>query len=207
MKKRLWLAMGSGVLATVIGMGATLALFSDAKQSNQNFVGGRLCIDAHRNDGEAIPGPMFYVTAAQGTTPDGVPGMYPTGLWAPGDSHHRTLTVTNPTSCSSMDAWLDSVQASLHPGSDADLATKLYVQVFTPQVGPEVKVAEGWLSDFLAAPVLLRYPGGGRVPLVRSANRHVKFNVLFDLTADNSFQGKELVVDFTIHAVQKKNNP
>lgn len=207
MKNKLWLAMGSGVLATTIGVGATLALFWDTKQTSQNFVGGRLCIDAHRNDGEAIPGPMFYITAAQGATTNGTPGSYPTGLWAPGDSNQRTLTVANPPSCSSMHAWLDSVQASLQPGGYTDMASKLYVEVTTPQVGTDVKVAEGWLTDFLSAPVLLRYPGGGRVPLYLSANRHVKFRVLFDLSADNSFQGKELVVDFTVHAVQMKNNP
>ncbi|MFZ5815197.1 MAG: hypothetical protein ACOY93_07825 [Bacillota bacterium] len=207
MKKKLWLAIGSGLLAATLGLGATLALFSDAETGAQDWTAGRLCIDAQRNDGEAVPGPMFYVTAEQGETPDGIPGMFPTGLWAPGDSHQRTLTVSNPPSCSSMHAWLDALEASLQPGSDAMLADKLYVEVTTPQVGTEVKVAEGWLSDFLGGAVPLRYPDGSRIPLYLGSNRHVKFLVTFDLTADNSYQGTELVVDFTVHAVQMNNNP
>lgn len=207
MKNRLWLAMGSGLTAAVIGLAGTLALFSDAQNSDATWTAGRLCIDAQRNDGEAVPGPMFYITAEQGETPGGIPGQYPTGLWAPGDSHQRTLTVSNPTICSSMHAWLDTVQASLQPGSDAMLADKLYVEVTTPQLGSEVIVAEGWLSQFLSGPVLLRYPNGNRIPLYLSSNRHVKFRVTFDLTADNSYQGTELVVDFTINAVQMNNNP
>ncbi|MFZ5822977.1 MAG: TasA family protein [Bacillota bacterium] len=207
MKKKLWLAMGSGLFATLIGLGGTLALFSDAETSDATFVAGTLCIDAQRNDGEAIPGPMFYVTPEQGETPGGVPGQFPTGLWAPGDSHQRTLTVFNPTSCSTMDAWLDSVQASLQPGSDAMLADKLYVEVTTPQLGSDVQVAEGWLSDFLSGPVLLRYPDGSRIPLWLGSNRHIQFKVIFDITADNSYQDTTLVVDFTVNAEQKTNNP
>lgn len=207
MKKKLWLAMGSVLTAATVGLGGTLALFSDAAPSSVDFVAGRLCIDAQRNDGEAIPGPMFYVTPSQGESPGGVPGQYPTGLWAPGDSHQRTLTVSNPTSCSSMHAWLDTLQASLQPGSDAMLADKLYVTVTTPQLGTEVTVAEGWLSDFLTGPVLLRYPDGSRVPLYLTSNRHMKFHVNFDVTADNSYQGTNLVVDFTVNAEQMPNNP
>lgn len=207
MKQKLWLAMGSALFAATIGLGGTLALFSDAADADVDFMAGRLCLDVHRNDGEAVPGPMFYITPEQGETPDGVPGMFPTGLWAPGDSHQRTLTVSNPTSCSSMHAWVDSVQASLQPGSDAMLAERLWVEITTPQVGTEVKVAEGWLSDFLSGPVALRYPGGGRIPLFLSSNRHVKFKVTFDIAADNSYQDTSLVVDFTVNAVQWKNNP
>lgn len=207
MKKKLWLMIGGGLMATLIGLGTTLALFSDMRHSYSIFTAGTLCIDAQRNDGEPIPGPMFYVTAAQGATPGGIPGQNPTGLWAPGDFHQRTLTVSNPDSCSSMNAWLETVQASLQPGSDAILAEKLYVEVTTPQQGVEVKVAEGWLSDFLAGPKPLLYPDGTRVPLYLTSNRHMKFKVTFDLTANNDYQGKTLVVDFTVHAVQMTNNP
>lgn len=207
MKTKLWLAMGSALVAAAVGLGGTLALFSDTADADLEFMAGRLCLDAQRNDGESVPGPMFYVTPEQGETPGGVPGLFPTGLWAPGDSPQRTLTVSNPTSCSSLNAWLDTVQASLQPGSDAMLADKLWVEITTPQVGTEIKVAEGWLSDFLAGPVELRYPGGGRIPLNLGSNRHVKFRVTFDITADNSYQGTNLVVDFTVNAVQMDNNP
>jgi len=207
MKKKFWLVTVAAMTAIALGMGGTMALFSDSATGQSDFIAGTLCIQAERNDGEAVPGPMFYVTPQQGETPLGIPGQYPTGLWAPGDEHQRTLTVSNPASCSSMNAWLESVEASLQAGSDADLADKLYVEITTPQLGVEKKVAEGWLSDFLSGPVAMSYPDGSRIPLYLTSNRHLKFNVLFDITADNSFQGKELVVDFTVHAIQMDNNP
>lgn len=207
MKKKLWLAVGTGLLATMIGVGSTLALFSDVADGDASFTAGRLCLNVQRNDGEPIPGPMFYVTPAQGATPTGIPGTYPTGLWAPGDTHQRTLTVENPASCSSLDAWLDSVDASMHLGGYAPMADQLWVTVTTPMTGVEQTVAQGPLSDFLAGPVPLLYPDGTKVPLYLTSNRHMKFNVHFDINADNSYQDKTLVVDFTVYASQMDNNP
>lgn len=210
MKKKLLLASSAAVLAIALGVGTTLAIFSATATSNNTFTAGTLCITAERNDGDPVPGPMFYVTPAQGATPPplNLPGTLPTGLWAPGDSHTRTLTVYNPTSCSTMSAWLTSIEASMHPGGYLPMADKLYVEVFTPQGGgPDVKIGEGWLSMFLAGPVSIQYPGGAKIPVFLSANRHVKFKVSFDLSADNSYQGKTLVVDFKVNSVQMPNNP
>jgi predicted ribosomally synthesized peptide with SipW-like signal peptide len=207
MKKNLWLAMGTGLLATVVGIGSTLALFSDTEGEDVTWTAGRLCLNVNRNDGDPIPGPMFYITPAQGATPGGVPGTFPTGLWAPGDTHQRTMTVENPASCSSMNAWLDSVRATMHPGGYAPMADKLLVTITTPKSGVETTVAQAPLSAFLAGPVPLQYPDGSKVPLYLTSNRHLKFNVHFDIGADNSYQDKTLVVDFAVHATQMKNNP
>lgn len=206
MKKQLLLA-GSGLLAAALGIGTTLALFSDTAASTNDFTAGSLCITAERNDGDPVPGPMFYVTAAQGQTPGGIPGTLPTGVWAPGDSHTRTLTVYNPTSCSTMGAYLTTVQAAMHAGGYAPMADKLWVEIWTPQAGTKVKVAEGWLSTFMAGPVPVIYPDSSKIPVHLSANRHMEFRVNFDLSADNSYQGKTLVVDFTVDAEQMPNNP
>jgi predicted ribosomally synthesized peptide with SipW-like signal peptide len=208
MNKKLLLA-SSAILAVALGVGTTLALFSDTTASTNTFTAGTLCLTSERNDGDTVPGPMFYITPAQGATPPplNLPGTLPTGLWAPGDEHTRTLTVFNPTSCSSMNAWLTSVQATMHPGGYLPMANKLWVEVYTPQVGPEVKVGEGWLSDFFAGPVPIKYPDNSKIPLNLTSNRHMKFKVKFSLDADNSYQGKTLVVDFMVNAVQMPNNP
>ncbi|HWI66285.1 MAG TPA: TasA family protein [Symbiobacteriaceae bacterium] len=207
MKKKLLLAT-SAVLAVALGVGTTLALFSDTATSTNNFTAGRLCITAERNDGDPVPGPMFYVTAAQGQTPGGIPGTLPTGVWAPGDTHTRTLTISNPTSCSTMGAWLTTIETTMHPGGYLPMADKLWVELYTPQGGgPDVKVAEGWLSTFLAGPVAIQYPDTSKIPVHLSANRHMKFKVHFDIGADNSYQDKTLVVDFKVNAVQMPNNP
>jgi predicted ribosomally synthesized peptide with SipW-like signal peptide len=209
MNKKLLLA-SSAVLAVALGVGTTLALFSDTATSTNNFTAGTLCITSERNDGDPVPGPMFYVTSAQGATPPptSIPGTLPTGLWAPGDTHTRTLTVMNPTSCSTMGAWLTSIEASMHPGGYLPMANKLWVEIYTPQGGgPDVKVGEGWLSTFLAGPVPIQYPDTTKIPLYLSSNRHMKFKVHFDIGADNSYQGQTLVVDFKVNSVQMPNNP
>lgn len=207
MKPKLLMALTSGVVASAVGIGATFALFTDSKSTQGNFTAGTLCLTSDRNDGDTVPGPMFYVTAAQGATPDNLPGIYPTGEWAPGDSHTRTLTVSNPKSCSSMSGWLASVEAVAHPGGFLPMADKLWVEIYTPMNGPEVKVGEGWLSQFLAGPVDLKYPDNSKVPMYLTSNRHMKFKVNYDLSADNTHQGQTLVVDFKVNAEQMSHNP
>lgn len=214
MKKPFWLAASAVAATAALVAGGTFALFSSETRSADNtFTTGTLCLTSERNDGDTIPGPMFYMTSAQGETPSGLPGVHPVlgdlpGGWAPGDTVTRTLTVYNPTSCSSMNGWLTSVQASLHPGSDADLAEKLWVEVYTPQGSiSEVKVGEGRLSDFVAGAVPIKYPGDQPIPIYLTSNRHMKFRVRFDVDADDSYQNKNLVVDFQVNGVQMKNNP
>jgi predicted ribosomally synthesized peptide with SipW-like signal peptide len=210
MNKKLLLSCGAVLTAAAVGIGTTFALFSAQTASNNTFTAGTLCLTSERNDGDTVPGPMFYVTPAQGATPPplNLPGTLPTGEWAPGDTHTRTLTVFNPTSCSSMNAWLTSVEASVHPGGYLPMANKLWVEITTPQGGgPDVKVAEGWLSTFLAGPVPIQYPDTTKIPLFLTSNRHMKFKVNFDLSADNSYQGQTLVVDFRVNGVQMPNNP
>lgn len=210
MKRKLWLALTAAVATVAVGVGATFALFSDTATSTNNLTAGTLCLTSERNDGDTVPGPMFYVTAAQGATPPplNLPGTLPTGEWAPGDTHTRTLTVFNPTSCSSMNAWLTSIEASLHPGGYVPMTDKLHVKVYTPQGGgPDVLVAQGPLSMFLAGQVPISYPDTSKVPLYLTSNRHMKFEVYFDINADNSYQGKTVVVDFKVNGVQMPNNP
>ncbi|HWI50923.1 MAG TPA: TasA family protein [Symbiobacteriaceae bacterium] len=210
MKKKLLLA-SAAFLAVAVGVGTTFALFSDSTSSTNNLTAGTLCLSSERNDGDPVPGPMFYITPAQGATPPplSLPGSLPTGYWAPGDQHTRTLTIFNPISCSSMNAWLTSVQATMHPGGYLPMADKLWVEILTPQgASPgDVKVGEGWLSTFFAGPVAIKYPDNSKIPLNLTANRHMKFRVKFSLDADNSYQGQTLVVDFKVNAEQMPNNP
>lgn len=212
MKSKVLLSLIAGATASAIGMGATWALFSDSVGiEDGDFTAGTLCLTSDRNDGDPVPGPMFYITPSQGQTPSGTLGTLPTGLWAPGDTNTRTLTVSNPTSCSSMNAWLTSVRANLSPDfvdQYAPLADKLQVVVKTPKGGgPDEIVATAPLSTFLAGPVAIQYPDGSKIPVHLSSNRHMKFEVHFDLNADNSYQDKTLVVDFTVNAEQMPNNP
>jgi len=211
MGKKLLMYMGSAAAVAALSIGGTLALFTDTETASADFVSGTLCLTSERNDGDTVPGPMFYITPEQGKTTSGAPGTLPTGLWAPGDSHTRTLTVENPADCSSMDAWLTSVQARLTEGVSDQyeaMADVLYVVVKTPQGGgPDVVVAEAPLRQFLAGPVPIAYSNGDKIPVYLSGNRHMKFEVTFDRSAGNEFQDKTLVVDFIVNAEQMRNNP
>ncbi|MFZ5827751.1 MAG: SipW-dependent-type signal peptide-containing protein [Bacillota bacterium] len=213
MRKRFLLALVA--VAAVIGLtvGGTFALFSASTATVDNtFTAGSLCLTSERDNGDTVPGPMFYVTAAQGATTGSpsMPGAYPTGLWAPGDAKIRTLTVSNPTSCSTMSAWLTSVQASLQ-SADVAMVDELTVEVWTQSSTGLVKVAEAPLRSFLNGPVAINYPAGhvdgSSIPLLLTSNKHFEFKVKFDLDAPNAVQGQTLVVTFAVNAEQMPNNP
>lgn len=209
LKSKFYLALALVVVMSLLAGGGTMALFSasGSLQDTEIMTAARLSLTSERDQGDRVPGPMFYVTAAQGATPSGLAGIFPTGEWAPGDFHVRTLTVFNPASSSTLDAWLDSAQASVRSGNAA-LAGKLWVEVSSPDSNNAYqKVAEGWLSTFLAGPVPMRFPDGNRLPCYLTGNRQLQFKVTFDSTAGNDLQGATLVVDFSVNGVQMVNNP
>ncbi len=219
-KSKFLLALVLVLCVSALAGGATLALFT-ANTTGSNDVdvqAGKLEIVSFRDNGDHVPGPMFYVTPLQGRTTDGTneDGDLPTDVWAPGDTNERTLIVENKGSAfdgqSSLDAWLDSVQAQLAPGSDPTLADKLWVEVTSnrdtaPLVA--VKVAEGHLSDFLSGTVPLRYVDNSaeRPSLNTNSLRPLNFKVTFEADAGNTYQNSSLVVDFLVNGVQKANNP
>lgn len=210
MKKKFLLSLAVVLCTIALVAGGTFALFTDSTStSSADFTAGKLVITNERDQGDTVPGPMFYVTSAQGETSPGLNnGRFPTGVWAPGDSKVRTLNVYNRAP-STMDAWLDSVQANLVSGTN-DMAAKLWVEVFTPDVeNPLVsqKLAEGWLTDFLSGSVNLRYPDGSKVLCSLTGTVQLQFKVTFHSSAGNDLQGQTLVADFVVNAVQAKNNP
>lgn len=192
----------AGMLAVMAGASAgTLALFSDsAAPADGTVTAGTLALNSFRDQGDTVPGPMFYTTPAEGETPGGAPGLLPTGPWAPGDTHHRVLIVQN---VGSLDAWLTGVGADMQPGGSTHLAQKLEVKVTTDSAGLNV-LSSGTMQDFIntdqsfASNLSLN---AGPVP------RALHFWVTLPLDADNTYQNETLLVDFHVLAEQKKNNP
>lgn len=194
--------------ALSMGAGATLALFRDAAANADNrFAAGMLQITAFRDMQDPIPGPLFYLTPEQGATPDGLPGLYPTGPWAPGDTHTRILHVLNT---GNLAAWIDSLEAIVVAGDPALLA-QLQVQITAPDLynpADLVEVASGSLADFVGGAVPLRYaPDGDRIALEVGDLLVLYFHVHLPLETDNSFQGLEAQVHFQLHAEQMAHNP
>lgn len=189
--KRFWLlAVAAIAVVGVIGGGITFALFSASTGASSNqFVSGTLQISADRDNGDTVPGPMFYIG------PGG--GLYPTGYWAPGDSVDRVLQVENT---GSLDAWLKTVRASLDSGSRY-LADKLHVDV---KLDDGTVVATGTLGQFIDADQA--FIGG---PLSADVGDLVDLHFLVSLprNADNTYQNLTAVASFTVYAEQKAHNP
>lgn len=191
--KPLWpLAVGAIVLLTAIGGGVTLAVFTDKTPSHSNQItAGTLQIQGDRDNGDSVPGPLFYIG------PGG--GLKATGLWAPGDKYHRVLQVENT---GTLDAWLKHVRARLDSGS-RPLADKLTVQVTTDPAGANV-LATGTLGQFIDADQNF---AGGPLPANVGDVINLHFWVAFPLNADNSYQDLSAVVSFAVYAEQKVHNP
>src|SRR5690606_6303508 len=119
-------ATGMVTVGLLVG-GASYALFTDtAVSENNTFTSGTLTLDTHRHD-VPIDGPMFYV----GDNDDGRMG---TGIWAPLDSHSRSMFIENT---GSLDAKLTKLYASVDSGSvDAEnFAEQAMVSVLVYETG------------------------------------------------------------------------
>lgn len=199
--KRIWVLAAAGVLAAATSIGGvTLALFTDQTTGGENkFYAGTLELDAQRDQGDGVPGPMYYFdSSGGGGTP---PNQYPTGYLAPGDGGehlHRVLQVEN---VGSLDGKLVKIRGTLQSGSKY-LADKLDLKVSTDPDGLDV-IATGTVGSFIDAdqvisPAIELYVGD-------IANLH--FWVEFPLNADNSYQGLQAIVAFTVYGEQLANNP
>lgn len=235
-KKPLLMSLTAVVATASIGVGATFALFSDQKAASTTLTAGQICLTSERDAGDNVPGPMFYMTGAQGS--NGIsPGRFPTaeisstsppgyiaptpGNWAPGDDVARTLTVYNGgLGCTSIDVWLTKATASLHAGSYGPLTDKMHVTVRAQAPGGGMQiVAQDYLRKFLPVAeggnggVELKFPSGfhpdmpAYVGIGGPPNLQMEFDVKFDLNTPNGYQDKDMVVDFTVHAEQKAHNP
>lgn len=206
------LALLALVLVMVAATTATtFAIFSDSKQGTSTMTAGTLCIQAQRDQGNFIPGPMFYVTPGQGDAGNGADPNLATGVWAPGDQILRVLTLTN--TCT-LDAWTKTISASLnannHSMADAQaLAQYFTVKVEAPdQYNPSIyrTVAQGPLTQFLSAggvTVLNPSAANGRLIYRKNGgNGPLNFTLTLDSHAPNSVQGKDLYVDFSVYAEQ-----
>lgn len=205
MRKKALLAIGAAAIMTLGVSAGTVALFSAQSGPSQAILtAGTVNLKSWRDQGDTIPGPMFYTTAAEGQTPGGVPGLYPTGPWAPGDTVMRVLMIRNN---GELDAWLTGIDADLVSGS-THLAAELNYRVTTDVAGANA-VASGNLAALIAgtatfaSPIALDAIG----PVPTRAPKPFYFWVSLPLDADNSYQSETLRVDFTVNASQKRNNP
>lgn len=206
MLRKALLAVSLVGVTAAAGVGVTYALFSDTKESAPaEFTVGTLELHGYRNQGDTVYGPMFYIDGEDdGQTDLGEDGLYPTGLWAPGDSHRRVFEIEN---VGSLEARLTEIGAEIEQGS-LDLASALQVVVRHEHDNGPI-VAQGSLADFIAAPQTLAGApitlGTGTWPATPKTN--FRIFVELPLSTGNPLQGETLKVTFFVNAEQVKNNP
>lgn len=208
--KRVWLVTASLIAVTALsGAGITYALFTaNAEPAKQQFTAGTLALEGNRDQGDTIPGPMFYIDGSDdGLSGEGDPGEYGTGLWAPGDAHHRVFEVSN---IGSLDAKILKFSASKLVGNK-ELADQLDVFVYdgayrntdgTLVDDPPNLLVSGKLSEFLGEGKELPTP----YLLMAGDVAWFGIEVSFPLDAGNKYQGDSIKVTFSAHAVQAKSN-
>lgn len=197
MKRTFLLAVAAAAVAVLVGTAATLALFTaETAPATSIITAGILEIDGQRDQGDNVPGPLFYTNGAEGSNGT-IDGFLPTGFWAPGDEHHRVLQVENTGNLS---ALLKTVSAALE-SADSALPDVLDVKITSDPAGVDV-LASGKLRDFLTAPqsigAILADPGN-------VIDLH--FWVSMPLDTGNGFQGLTLKVAFEVYAEQAAHNP
>lgn len=201
MLRKMFLAASLVGITAVAGVGITFALFSDSKAADPaEFTAGNVSIYSYRDQGDTVYGPLFYIDGAtDGESDLGEPGLYPTGLWAPGDEHRRVFMIGND---GSLDAKLVSIGAILQEGSVA-FADQLQVTVRYQQDNGPI-IAQGSLADFINNEQHLT---GGPILLAVDDETNFRINVKLPIEAGNELQGETLKVTFYVNAEQAKNNP
>ncbi|HWI60524.1 MAG TPA: hypothetical protein VNT75_01660 [Symbiobacteriaceae bacterium] len=198
MLRRYWLALlAAGLLFTTQPAESRhkVILWDRTPQQVSAVAAGTLALAIERGGGDTSPGPLFYGTSFEGQTPDGRPGLLPTGPLAPGDTIRRTLTVRNT---GSLDASVTSVSADLTDGSRL-LADAMQVLVTADAAGAQ-PIAWGSLSEFLARP---QFFATGVIDLKPGETATLYVWVSLPLSLGNQYQNLRSVVSFGIHAEQR----
>lgn len=219
MKSKVFLLVLSLIITISTVAGATYAWFTDTETSMGNtFTAGTVDISIDRDMGDATPGPMFYITNAEGSTPDGIEGMWETGLWMPGKSVTRQLDVRN---IGTLQVRLNELKADISsingadPASSPELtalansfAQNMNVKVYVAGHEDDMLMYNGTLADLLTTKTCITKPPiqalrPGQHPSVMQ----LCFKVTMSESAGNDLQGIRPVVSFWVGAEQTKNNP
>ncbi|WP_043713583.1 hypothetical protein [Symbiobacterium thermophilum] len=206
---RTWVMAAALVLVTALaGVGVTFALFTDSREGGSHeLVAGTVRIDGERVN-DTVRGPMFYIDgASDGVTHDGQEGLLPTGLWAPGDAHHRGFQIEN---VGTLDVKLTGMTAELKAGDEVlagALDVKIYDDLYLDEDGhvlnPEATlIYSGKLAEFLGSGMSFPTP----IELAPGDLASIGILVSFPLDAGDAYQGTTIKVTFSAHAEQLRNN-
>lgn len=221
MKKKLLMLIPTSVMAvSLLVGGGTYALFtSSVSNINNTYTTGTVILTQERDQGDTIPGPMFYTSTSDptGSFPYDTnknagyqpPGGESLGGLAPGDSMTRAMNLYNK---GTLDAKVTKLKATVNPAGVTsgkaynEFINKLYVVVEATSMANKI-LYSGTLSG------LLNGSDNGWVdisPAMRmsvGSTMNINFDVYLDPSADDTIQGQNFVFDFSFYAEQLKNNP
>lgn len=213
MRSKLILGLAVIIIVASIGVGVTLAIFTDQDYNSENiFSAGTVDIAADRNLGDPIPGPMFYTTVEQGTLPDGGDALNPTGVWWPGRTEYRNLDVRN---MGSLQVRINRVSAEITSINGADpqpplsesFAANMHVKIYVAG-HPQTKILyEGSLANLLTIRDCIHKPVIAPFTNLWPPMVQLVYEVTMLPQAGNDLQGIVPVVSFNVYAEQTKNNP
>ena len=210
------------VLTVALGAGyATYASFtSGAAAVSPTMRAGTVNVSVERDQGDAIPGPMFYTTPAEGTqeVDPYLPGINPTGLWYPGKSETRAMIVRNTGSLPFRIYGLSATITDPTPldgMDDTRLREALIVQVSVVPFpgGLPLPLWEGPLAALTAGGVVPVGPPAPPPPLpppppfpgtllMPTSSVPLLYRVTMPLGAGNDYQGLRGIVGFSVHVRQ-----
>lgn len=206
MKKRIIFSALMVLVVCLLMGGATFALFTDwASNSAVTLTAGRVDVDARRDLGDPVPGPMFYVerNVASGFPVNSHNPGHPTGLWWPGRQEIRQLDVFNT---GTLDSRIKGFSASMtgiaDPSKAAKFADALNVEISVSN-NQQATLFSGTLAQLLSGeqpvvPALLNATYASPGSFV-----HLSYKVTLDLNrADNDLQGVNPVVNFDLYVEQ-----
>lgn len=218
MKKKLVLLTMTVLLMAALAGGATMALFTDtAANAGNTFTAGTVDIYAHRALGDPIPGPIFYTTDAEGIAAPGQDPLHPTGVWWPGRTVSRNLSVRNP---GSLQVRLHQVSAEItsinglppaaNPALAASFAGNMRVKISVAS-HPHLVLYDGLLAALLTGPRVCVHkpvisPLAAGLPFWRAPGVGLIYEVTMLSSAGNDLQGIRPVVSFNVFAEQTRNN-
>jgi hypothetical protein len=155
------------------------------------FQSGILHIRVERGAPDRPEGPLFYTTATEGASPDGLPGQLPTGEWAPGDLVVRTLHVINE---GSLPVQLVGIGIINLTGSTR-LAEALEVQVASDQ-----RLTWGSVAELARLPHLF---AGGPILLQPGERLSLRIGAHLPLAVGNAYQNQRIRFDLQVLGEQQ----
>lgn len=232
-KRKIALLSIAGMITLGAGIaGSTFALFSgSASNTGNSFTAGTLTMDVRRDNGDPVPGPMFYPDSLDPLAyhpydqVDTAPSGESIGGWAPGDVVVRDMYLINT---GTLTAKLTGIRAKVRGAytqtttdsgrtasntinGETSTSNKAAYDEFVSKMN--IKIVNGAVVLYNGSLQGLVSNSGWVAPnsvAVVAADPLAALNLQFTASlskdAGNVIQGKNFIFDFEFMTEQKKNN-